>query len=252
MKFYPETHKYIHKNQEYLSCTTLVGQLFPKFKKSEIATRCAKKQNVRKKNILREWKRSSTIGTIVHEYAEDVLNKKKPKSDKFLKTKYKLDQEESDKIFKFKQNVNNIIPNLPKGEIITEQILFDEKTLISGTIDLPIYTSKIIHVMDWKTSKQISRFAFNKETDLMDFGVPNANYYKYSMQLAVYQYLIMNTSENKESENYKGQKFQHYIIHIPSEEIICIPKKEMNKNNKNINQILNKRKLKLIKQQKGK
>ncbi len=248
MKFYPIEHKYVHKNKTYTSCTTLTKKLFPKFKKSKISKEYAIKNNLRKKDVLKKWKltgtQASTVGTIVHEIAEDLINKKTPKSISYYKKHYKLNKEQINKIKELTKNVKDIIPNLPVGDTLTdtltEQILWDEKALISGTVDLIVFQKNVIWILDWKTSKTITRVPFIiTDTDVMGFNIPHANYYHYSMQMAVYQHLMHTTPKIKKKVK-EGVTFKHAIIHIPSKSIIEIPDNEITENQTYVQSILKK------------
>jgi ATP-dependent exoDNAse (exonuclease V) beta subunit len=244
MKFYKNKHLYIHNNQIYTSCTTLIKKIFPVFQKYKIAQTYSKKHNIKKSTVLKQWKlkgtTAATIGTIIHTIAEDMINNKKTKPTMYYKQKYNLNLKSFQKIKQLKKQLQQIIPDLPiypDSQISTEQILFDPKTKIAGTVDLIINNRNHIHIMDWKTSKTIQRNPFNPiEKDLLNLNIPNANYYHYSLQLALYQYLLLNTPNT----NVTPHKFQHSIIHVPSQSIMTIPDHEMKQNQKYVQQILRK------------
>ena len=251
MKFYPKEHKYIHKNKQYTPCTTLIKQMFPVFKKSNISKQYAIKHNLRKKDVLKKWKligkQASTVGTIIHEIAEDLINTKTKthRSIKYYKLNFNLNKKQVQKVLDLTENVKRIIPVLPvppKGKIFTEQILWDEKRLISGTVDLIIWNEEanIFHILDWKTSKTITRVPFNiMDRDLMGFNIPHANYYHYSIQMAVYQHLIQ-TTPGIGALTGTETKFKNSIIHIPSESIIDIPDNEIIENQVYVQSLLKK------------
>jgi hypothetical protein len=94
---------------------------------------------------------------------------------------------------------------------------------IAGTVDLLARSRKdgSILILDWKTNKSIDR-----ENRWKKFGldpirhVPDLNYWHYSLQLSLYQYLLAFGKYVPE-----GSKFKRAIIHLTEtgHDIIQLP-----------------------------
>ena len=75
----------------------------------------------------------------------------------------------------------------------SEWRIYDEETGVAGSIDA-IYKHKTEHkfrMVDWKRSKKINRFAYDRTFGYPPFDrFPNSNFYHYTLQLNCYAYIL--------------------------------------------------------------
>lgn len=219
--FEEKNHKYwsIINNEEitYISGTTFIHKFIPEFDEMRVSSMVAKKRGVSQQEILDEWHKkrdeSCYFGTKVHETAEDVLNNRP-----FRNTPKTLQEEivfKKAKSFatKFKTDLNIL------G---VEQIIFDDKLKIAGTIDLLAKSKKdgSIIIIDWKTNSEI-KTQNNFEKCLFPINhLDNCNLFHYALQLSLYQFLLVYAGYYP-----KDTKFRRALIHINETEgkIIEVP-----------------------------
>lgn len=219
--FEEKSHKYwsIVDNEEiqYISGTTFVHKFIPFFDELKISASVAKKQGVSQKEILDEWHRkrdeSCYFGTKVHETAEDVLNGRPLRNiPKNPKEKIVFDKA---KLFatKFKNELDIL------G---IEQIVFDHRLKIAGTIDLLARSKKddSILILDWKTNDTIKRENNFEKCNYPIDHLDNCNFYHYALQLSLYQFLLIFGGYYS-----KNTKFKRVLIHINTveAEVIQVP-----------------------------
>lgn len=74
----------------------------------------------------------------------------------------------------------------------TEWMLYDTKLKVSGTIDMIYYhpVTQTYHMVDWKRSKKISKFAYGKFGTGPCAQLPDCNHSHYSLQLNLYTWLL--------------------------------------------------------------
>lgn len=219
--FEEKTHKYwsIIDNKEirYVSGTTFVHKFIPEFDEQRVSAMVAKKRGVSQQEILDEWHQkrdeSCYFGTKVHETAEDVLTGRP-----FRNTPQNAKEEivfNRAKAFatKFKNELDIL------G---VEQIVFDHRLKLAGTIDLLARSKKdgSILVLDWKTNSEIKR-----ENDFEKCLSPinhldNCNFWHYALQLSLYQFLLTYGGYYP-----KDVKFKRALIHINTDcaEVIQVP-----------------------------
>ena len=156
--FEEKSHKYWSviddKEVKYISGTTFVHKFVPEFDEDKISKRVAEKRGVTQKEILTEWhkKRDDAcyFGTKVHEIAEDTLlnrplrNVPTNDKEKIVFSKAKV----------FAEKFRNELDILG-----VEQIVFDHRLKIAGTIDLLARSKKdgSILIIDWKTNDSITK-----------------------------------------------------------------------------------------------
>lgn len=175
---------------KYVSGTTFISRYFPQFDPyGTIAESCARKRGITKEEIQAEWaekaRKSCIYGTKIHETCEDTL-----KGAKSLRNKPLDDRE--------KAAMRNAITMcgrlLKKGTVEgIEKIVFDERLLIAGTVDLLMRSKKDgrLWILDHKSNSSI-----DMENRYNSFGkppishVPDTNFYHYSLQLNLYEYLM--------------------------------------------------------------
>lgn len=215
---------------KYVSTTTVIKELFPKFDEDAVISRIlengsAKYQNMTANEIKNLWKDirdvASFRGTRMHAYFEAILkNEPLPVDLDGLRPGDKnyvdkngltcnlacslLKEEFSKPTFPYK-NLKNF------NVFRSEWRLFDEKHYICGTVDCVLVNPnnpRELIVVDWKRSKGIV-----KQSPYGEFGnnvltakLSNCNFIHYSIQLNIYRKLIEDT--------YPMNVIEMYIINI--------------------------------------
>ena len=77
----------------------------------------------------------------------------------------------------------------------TEWRIFNRKCNVAGSVDMVFYNTKTnrLDIYDWKRSKEIKRNGYGRYAThplLKDDEIPDSNYYKYSLQLSAYKYIL--------------------------------------------------------------
>ena len=193
----------------YTSGTGIVHNCFPPFDPTgEITKRCALKEGITVEELKAKWKAkgdaSCKFGTRVHECCEDI---ELGRSD--LRNKPVDDHEK----IVFRHAVNMARRFRQQIDILgVEKIVFSPSLRIAGTIDLFGRSRKdgSYLILDHKTNQTIdlenkwSNFALSPIEH-----IPDINFYAYSLQLNLYQYLLQN-------EGYvpRRSKFKLFLNHI--------------------------------------
>ena len=218
IEFFEDTHKYVsYINGEeivYTSGTQFLHKFFPPFDPDgEIAKRCAAKEGVSVKEIRERWaqagKEASTLGTRVHECCEDI---ELGKSEKELRNTPQSPKEER----MFANAVSMAKKFHSQLDILgVEKIVFSPSLRIAGTIDLLARSRKdgCYIIIDHKSNKSIeledkwNKFALTPISHLHD-----VNGVHYSLQLALYEYLLKHEGYVPEDA-----KFKLILNHITEE-----------------------------------
>ena len=206
IKFYEEPHIYTHleedgtETQYGISVTTLVGQYEQPFDEDKVAEMKARKEKVSKEAILEIWHydrdfacckgththayneflwrggelydydRNAVIEQFGYDVIEPVWDKLKMICEKFYK--------------KFKDRI------IPVG---LEQYIGSKYYDVCGAIDFLAYSKKLdaLIIIDYKTNKEIKFDSYRDSMMLSPLDhIPDCNYYHYSLQLAIYKYLL--------------------------------------------------------------
>lgn len=78
-----------------------------------------------------------------------------------------------------------------KDGLYPELILYNDEWKIAGQADWVMKVGKTVHIKDYKTSKEISKTAFQEQCLLPPLShIPNANFYTYSLQLSIYALML--------------------------------------------------------------
>lgn len=217
-KFYEEPHVYTYINDDgneteiSTSVTSLIDEYTNTFDEDKAAEAKADKLGISKEELLNEWHFnrdfSCVKGTLTHAYNEYLWQNKKYNYDKeYVVNMFGKDVIEpiwdklksvSEKFYdKYKDNL------VPIG---LEQVIGSIDYDIAGTIDFLAYSKKLdaLIIIDYKTNKEIRSKAFNDQRMLEPLTeVPDVNYYHYSLQLAIYKYLLeQETNLNIYSKKY--------------------------------------------------
>ncbi len=72
-----------------------------------------------------------------------------------------------------------------------ELILYNDDWKLAGQADWVMKSGKTVHIKDYKTSKEITKTAFQDQCLLPPLShLPNCNYYTYSLQLSLYALML--------------------------------------------------------------
>jgi len=196
LEFIDDTHEYFieDKKSKLTSVTTLLSEYFP-FDADKIAEFLAGRRFVSKEEILDEWRERQEYGSFIHNTVEDYIKNKKPSNDSYEHIRHGI------------EFLNSIQES---HEIIgSEIVVFNSEFNIAGTIDLIIKekeTGKILTI-DWKTGQKDI-----EKNDVWDYcksplnEIPNNKFYKYSMQLCMYNMIL--------KETYGIDIWDSYILHL--------------------------------------
>lgn len=213
--FEESTHKYSSiingKEISYTSGTGVIHACFPPFDPSgEITKRCALKEGITVEELKAKWKAkgdaSCKFGTRVHECCEDI---ELGKSEHELRNTPQDAREE----IVFKHAVNMARKFRQQLDILgVEKIVFSPELRIAGTIDLFARSKKTREwiIIDHKTNQSI-----DTENKWSNFAlppiehIPDINFYTYSLQLNLYQYLLQ-----REGYVPKCSKFRLFLNHL--------------------------------------
>ena len=223
ISFVEETHTYYidGSSKGYISSTTLIHTLFPKFDADLIIGKMMKSKNWRRSpyhgmtpcQIKDKWEKNrdsaAQEGTLMHENLEKYYNG--------------VDHEKNTKEFKMFLNYCNDHKSLEPFR--TEWEIFDEDALIAGSVDM-VYKDPenpgCIIIADWKRSKEIkTENRWQKGTDLLTRNMDDCNFNHYSLQLALYK----NILENKYNQKVSGTFL--VILHPNQKDYIKLVTRDM-------------------------
>lgn len=197
IQFFEKEHKYLNvdTNEEYISCTTLLGLFKHKFDVDKMANLCAKKYGKTPDQIKQEWeintKKSTDYGTLIHSCIEGYI-----KNDKTLieNNPYK------DCCYNGYKTVTNLIGNIG---LKSEVLLYNDTYKIAGQSDIVQITNGFkkkrydntvtptINILDIKTNKKIEFFSeYDEYLKYPLEHLHNCNYNIYSLQLSLYAYIL--------------------------------------------------------------
>jgi hypothetical protein len=187
-----ETHTYKVDGIPYKSVTTLIASWFPKFDakhalrgmKASPSWESSKYFGMTDDEIICKWesdgKLAAQLGTDLHYYIEQYLKQNPLEGD-------------SVEIQQFKQFASET--HLVVHEL--EWRLFDSTTKITGAIDCAcINKDGTLDLYDWKRcGNMLKTHGFATLPELVH--IPSSNYWKYTIQLNMYKYLVEKTTSYK-------------------------------------------------------
>lgn len=223
ISFVDSSHTYYidGSSEGYISSTTLIHTMFPKFDADIVIQKMMNSKNWRKslyygmtpEKIKKRWdeNRDSAAyeGTRMHENIERYYNG--------------LEHEYGTKEFKMFSNYvrdhKSLVP------FRTEWEIFDEHANIAGSVDMvykdPENPGSII-IADWKRSKEIKMDnRWQKGTDVLTRNMDDCNFNHYSLQLALYKNILENKYNQKVSSTFL------VILHPNQKEYIKIVTRDM-------------------------
>lgn len=196
----------------FTSVTTFIDTFFEKFDSQKIATKLVKNHPKYSKytieSLIKEWNDTAKHGTEVHEEIENWIKEKVIPSQNKAKVGLRWLH-----AYKKKSNV----------EVLSEVLLYSKELKISGTVDILVlnkYTGKY-DIIDWKTSKKITKWSFNKKmgTKPPTQNIMDCNFNHYSLQLSLYRYIL--------ERNYGIEIDNQYIVHLKEDEARAISTRYM-------------------------
>ena len=199
------------RNVKFISGTTFLKKFFPAFDSQTISLKYAEKHNLKQEDVLFQWKEKGRIsaeeGTEVHKYMEDLFFDKNP-----------VFNESNERVHKMQQQGLSLWNNFLMKEydlIEAEKIVASIDLKIAGMVDLIGVHKQTgrLTLLDYKTN---ASFDFSNKWQKALFPISHLDdtkYNKYSLQLALYQYII-------EKEHYYPSypNIDRVILHIMEDE----------------------------------
>ena len=232
IRFVDETHTYYIDGScaGYISSTTLVHTLFEKFDADKVIKKMRASRNWYKspykgmtnEEIKNKWETNrdmaANAGTEMHLQLENYYNS--------------VEHEKESKEFKmFEEYVKDHSELSPYR---TEWVIFDQESKVSGSIDM-VYSRKNKDgdteyiIADWKRSKEIKMGnVYQSGTDEYTYKLADCNYIHYSIQLAIYKYILERNYGIKISETFI------VVLHPNQKEYLKIYTENMDEVVKNI------------------
>lgn len=208
--FFDEPHKYYVGNDELISVTTLIHKYQEEFDEAYWSDFKANQYGVPQWKIKRAWdfinKKGTMKGSIIHDYAENIL----------LNKVFKYPQQDIITEFGFdpilpeyeitKRHVNNFI-RVSKGKLIpikTELVMYDEESKVAGMTDLLFYNVREneLQIWDHKTNKQLTRENSNNYLIEPLSTLQNCDLEIYSLQMSLYKRIIERNTSLKLGKSY--------------------------------------------------
>lgn len=214
------------------SVTTFLSEYAPKFDSARISKEQFEKHfntvghkyyQMSVEDIQKQWRNNeaSSLGTKLHKAIEHYYNEEFELIDENVKSTIEWTYFET-----FAKNNNKLVPYRTEWEI------YDKQLNLAGSIDIVYKNSDGTYdIGDWKRSKEIKVLNnFKNESRLFPplEHLHNANYWKYSLQLNMYKY-ILETNYGVKIKNMhlyvfhgNNNNYVHYGCPVLSEEIASI------------------------------
>lgn len=185
VKFYPKSHKYKLGRRTLTSVTQYLGQFFSPFDANAIAKFMAmlsKKRGEKGKGIKywkSEWKEAAAHGTRVHNAIEHILDPARPRQELQDKDSAKVD------------SALNYLQDQAPHPFKPEMVIWDEELGLAGTIDAFYSKKGVVHLVDWKTNKEIKTKGYRNAMCAPPIeNLPDCSFTKYWFQLNLYAYML--------------------------------------------------------------
>jgi hypothetical protein len=194
-------HKYFIKGQStgYTSTTGFVHQFFEAFDGEGIARRMAQREDFttqsrykkdfshlfplsvdeRVKGIISVWEKGRDAGTTLHRNIELYYNGVTGIEDDSVEWRYFLN-------YAAKMQAEGWVPYR------TEWLMYSEEYRLTGSIDMVFYhPDRGVHcVRDWKRSKKVSKYGFNKTGYYPANRLADCNLNHYALQQTIYRWFL--------------------------------------------------------------
>jgi hypothetical protein len=205
VSFDERSHQYYAGSKNYISTTTLVNHFINIFDYGDhIARRKAEEAGVEVKDIKAQWREKGKVsrerGTVIHNYAEYILNQPGEFENPgfefpvFIKD---LDEYKETLLHNYKlymSSLHKFINTLDQSNyrlLATETLLHNSKYGVAGQADFILWNEDgSVSIGDWKTNAKISDFSYGKKMrgGLRHLDDSTLNHYK--LQLSIYQYFL--------------------------------------------------------------
>jgi len=220
--FNAEDHSYksldTSEDIKWISVTSLVSQFKEPFDSEKVAARVSKSKKskwygIPPEKILALWKaeseRAITLGTFYHNQREDDL------------CSLSSIEREGLPIPVYKPIVDGVKKKAPEQKltdgIYPEHMVYLKSAGICGQSDLVEVVNGRVHIIDYKTNKEIVKESFKDWEGISKKLLPpldnldDCNFYHYALQLSIYMYIIIK-------HNPKLKPGKIFIHHIKFEE----------------------------------
>lgn len=180
-RFNPEDHTYFIGSKKLIGVTTYISQFKNKFDTDTKAEKYANENGLKKDDVIKMWKDKGDLscvnGTLVHDVFEKyICNNRIVITGKTDKEKVAV---------KF---INEFFLTRRLTPVDAEIVVYDESMGIASMIDcIAKSESGKYFILDWKTNEEIKTNGYGKRMLPPYNKMPDANYYHYSLQLALYQ-----------------------------------------------------------------
>jgi hypothetical protein len=186
VKFEDKRHIYTIGDKQLTSVTTFLKKFEPDKDWNEIATKYGAKHGIHPDEVLANWAEEGRIGgekgSEFHLYAELAVSSKV-----YLYDTEKMPKELADMWDEFWEEAKgNLIP------VRSEFVMGDEDYGLGGMIDQIFWNVKMqeLQIWDWKTNKKIAMSNKYQSFKHPIAYIDECEYNKYSLQLALYKYII--------------------------------------------------------------
>lgn len=200
IKFYADTHQYFYGERELTSVSKWAKGFEKKKDWDAIAIKYAKKKGGTKEFWQEKWKAkgeaSTKVGTLLHEIREKELLD----LDKFQYLESSCSILSSETIADVKYSLP--IQDLPYNTVFPELMIYDIENGLCGQSDKVVVTDTHIHVLDYKTDKEINFKAFSSQWVKPEkFAYPiehldNCNGNMYALKMSAYMYMLWKQNKH--------------------------------------------------------
>lgn len=237
--FHEHNHTYLNdQGQQYISVTTLIKKYTPPFNQDYWSSYKALKDVLEGAGVWQVYKEKAGGWEVVVEYCRKIKNF--PYKDAIIQRKkyyilmWKEKGEEArqkgtafhNKAEEKTKGMRIVLEDLREVEVFSDRdilanpefndfglfpelLIYNDKHKLAGQADWVLKEKNVVHIKDYKTSKDIEMESFRGETLYHPINnLPNANYHTYSLQLSLYAYML-------ECRGYKVGKLT--IEHIKNE-----------------------------------
>lgn len=217
VKFYEKEHRYFCEGKELISVSAFTKNFEPIKDWKAIAIKYAKKNGGTGAEWQAKWKekadKSSAVGTLFHTIREEeLLAELHPEFFGVICDKIECEYIDGVK-------VGFPLTNLPSNSVFPELMIYDLDYGVCGQSDKVVTTKTHIHVMDYKTDKEIAFKAFSNDwvkpekmlAPLQHLDNCNGNWY--SLKMSLYMYMLW-----KQNKHLKPGKLIIEHVHLKRDE----------------------------------
>jgi len=224
--FHDEPHKYYVDGKELISVTTIIHRYQEDFQEDYWSKYKAEEYTLTQREVLRAWefinKKGTMKGSAIHDYAESLfLNKVFPYPKELIYDEFGFDPVKKE--YEITQKLVEKFYDDTQGKLIpirTEMIVYDKESLIGGMLDMLFYNvkKKEFQIWDNKTNKKFTEKLIDENgiktknkntvdgrTDRLSgilSGFYDNDMEMYSLQLAMYKYIIEKNTGIKLGDSY--------------------------------------------------